>query len=230
MHKGILNIDSEAYPKLLRDIAKPPKKLFYIYEKPLKKEIFNRCLSIVGSREISKYGKEVLDHLFKSLNRSTTIVSGFMTGVDSYAHTLALKYEMATVAILPCGLDIVYPQTNKVLYKEILSSGNLLLSEHPFGMSPMKWTLSKRNRLIAGMSYATLVIEASINSGSLVSANYAHSFGRPVLVIPGSIFSTKSLGITYLINKYGIAVSSGEEINTLLNTYSMSLFGATGMF
>lgn len=217
-----LSLDSEKYPCLLKKIKSPPNVL---YCKGNISEIdFTNCLSIVGSREPTDYGVRVLEHLFEKLDRSITIVSGFMTGIDALAHELALYYKMKTLAVLPCGINLEYPYKNKSLYHRILDSGNsCIISEYPGSMYPLKWTFIKRNRILAGISLGTLVVEAALNSGSMITAKYTKDYNRSLLVVPGSILSFKSIGCNTLIGRGGILVSSSEEINKILTNLRLSI-------
>jgi len=217
-------LQDSLYPYNLKSIVNPPKHLFYKCSFKLTPAYFKKCLAIVGSREISFYGKAVLDHLFKTLDKSITIVSGFMTGIDSYAHRLALSYGMKTIAILPNGVEDPYPKSNSSLYRDVLYNGGLVLSEYPENTLVKKWMFCRRNRIIAGVSFATLVIEASLNSGSINCAEYANSFGRKVFLTPGSIFRENSAGISYLANKYGVLISEGTTINGHFNSTTTDLF------
>lgn len=217
-----LSINSEKYPSLLKKIKSPPHTLYC--KGDLSQVDFNKCLSIVGSREPTDYGVRVLEHLFKSLDRSITIVSGFMTGIDSLAHELALYHKMKTVAVLPCGINLEYPPRNRSLYRRILESGNsCIISEYPGSMYPLKWTFIKRNRILAGISLSTLIIEAALNSGSMTTATYAKDYNRSLLVIPGSIFSSKSIGCNYLIGRGGTIVNSSLEINKILTNLRLGI-------
>jgi len=214
MTSSILSITDPLYPYNLKFIDTPPKHLYY--KGTLTKTTFSKCLSIVGSRYASTYGISVLKHVFKTLDKSITIVSGFMTGIDTIAHNLAIDNGINTVAILPCGIDVIHPRSNYLLYEKLLNTNNLILSEYAGSHPPLKWCYIKRNRLIAGLSLATLVVEASLNSGSLITANYSYKYKRPILAIPGSIFSSKSHGCNQLISSYGVGVSSGTEINEII--------------
>lgn len=162
---------------------------------------------------MSLYGRRVINHIFSTLSKKITIVSGFMYGVDVCSHEAALRHNLKTVAVMPCGIDYIHPEDQKNLYNSILSSGGLILSEYPADFKPKLWTYPKRNRIVAGLSKATLVIEAGANSGSLITAELANSYGREVFVVPGSIFSDLSTGKTHISNLFANSISSGCEIN-----------------
>lgn len=208
------------YPLLLGKIPDPPKTLYF--KGKLDKDIIKKCLAVVGSRKMSLYGKRVINHVFSTLSKKITIVSGFMYGVDAYAHETALRVGLKTIVVMPCGIDYIHPEDQKGLYKKILDSQGLILSEYPSDFKPKLWTYPKRNRIVAGLSMAVLVVEADLHSGSLITANLAHSYGRDVFVIPGSIFSDLSRGKIQISNLFAKEISSGSEINKYLCLESSS--------
>lgn len=212
---GKLTLDRNNYPTLLRKIPDPPKTLYY--KGDLDPGIFKYCLAVVGSREVTSYGKETIKHLFSTLSKRITIVSGFMSGVDFEAHTQALISGLKTIAVMPCGIDYIYPDRQIDLYKKIQGSGGIILSEYPGIFKPRSWTFVKRNRIVAGMGIATLVVESSLKSGSLITANFAHAYKRQVFVIPKDIFSKYSEGNIFLNNLFAKGVTSGCQINKYLN-------------
>ena len=199
---------------LLRKIPDPPKAFYY--KGDLDPEIFNTCLAVVGSREVTSYGKRAIRHILSTLSKKITIISGFMSGVDAEVHKEALGLGLKTIAVMPCGIDRIHPENQKDLYQEILESG-LILSEYEGSFKPKPWTYPKRNRIVAGLSQATLIIESKLDSGSLITANLAHSYGRNVLVVPGSIFSEYSEGNIYLNNACAKGIDSGFQVNKYLN-------------
>lgn len=217
-----ISIHDENYPKLLRDIPNPPTKLYYKGDiksgGDTNSGAFDYCLSVVGSREISNYGKRALVNFFKKLDRRIIVVSGFMTGVDSLAHELALYYGHKTIAILPCGVNNIYPKCNKKLYFDIIENGGLVISEYEKNINPEAWVFPRRNRIIAGLSKALIVVEAQLNSGSLNCASCAHLFNREVYTFPRSIFSSKSLGSIKLLNSVAHAIDDARTIN---NSYGI---------
>jgi len=174
---------------------------------------------------MSIYGKKALSRIYKTLNlKSLTIVSGFMTGIDSQAHKNALTSKATTIAVMPCGIDIIHPENQEDLYKNIIENGGLILSEYGGNLRPQLWTYPKRNRIVAGLSRAVLIVEASSESGSLITANLANSYGRKVFTVPGSIFSDTSEGCRQLQNSYAYGVSSGVEINEYFGLYNFGVF------
>ncbi|MBP7785897.1 DNA-processing protein DprA [Patescibacteria group bacterium] len=211
---GEVNDFDTSYPKMLRQIPSPPKKLYY--KGKFNKEIFENCLAVVGSRKMSPYGERVLEKIFSTLAPEITIVSGFMYGVDAEAHRKALKFGLRTIAVMPCGIDLIHPEGQKNLYEEIVSKG-LILSEFDGVFEPKLWTYPRRNRIVAGLSMAVLVIEAASESGSLITARMAHSFGRDVFVVPGSIFSELNSGKVQISNEFAKTIDSGFSINKFFN-------------
>ncbi|HSX39710.1 MAG TPA: DNA-processing protein DprA [Candidatus Saccharimonadales bacterium] len=211
--QGKISISDALYPHLLSQIPDPPENLFF--KGKLSKEIFSNCLAIVGSRKMTSYGSRVVESLVSSLAGSAiTVVSGFMYGVDASAHRAALKYGVSTIAVLPCGVDKIYPQMHRELYCEIQKS-NALISEFEMGFYPTKWSFAKRNRVIAGICKAVLVIEAGVQSGALITAYWANKFKRQVYAIPGDIFSEQSVGTNQLIISGAKAVVTVSELSSL---------------
>ena len=219
---GTLKIEDREYPLFLKSIPDPPKKLYW--RGSLSQDIFMNCLSVVGSRKMSQYGERVIESFFSELSPSITIVSGFMYGVDTKVHKEALKRKLKTIAVLPCGLDYLYPKENSDLYTQIEDSEGLLLSEYEGSAGPQTWTYLRRNRIVAGLSKALLVIEASEKSGSLNTAELAGSYNREVLAVPGSIFSEVSKGCLQLLKKNAKPITSGCEINEIMGIGNLGFF------
>jgi len=208
----IITITPEHYPFLLKQIPQLPKQLDIIGTLPSDENI-NLC--VVGSRENSLYGHEACEHLIGGLRGyPITIVSGLANGIDSIAHEAALKVGLKTVAWPGSGLilDVIYPPTKKPLAEKILASGGCLMSPFKKEQEGAPWTFPIRNRLMAGMSKATLVIEAVRGSGSLITTDYALEFNRDVLAVPGSIFSDLSYGPHMLIERGATPVMSSQDI------------------
>ena len=211
---GAVNYTDTAYPKMLLQIPSPPKKLYF--KGNYSEKIFENSLAVVGSRKMSPYGERVLEKIFSTLSSEITIVGGIMHGVDAEAHRKALKFGLNTIAVMPCGVDLVHPGDQKNLYEEIVSKG-LVISEYDGYFEPKVWTYPRRNRVVAGLSRAVLVIEAALNSGSLITARMAHSFGREVFVVPGSIFSDLNSGKVQISNEFAKTIDSGSYINKYFN-------------
>ncbi len=196
MDSTILKISDALYPPLLREIKNPPQLLYCAGDLSLLK---TRCVAVVGSRKITAYGRRIAAKVAGRLAAcGVTVVSGMAIGIDGISHRSALDAGGKTIAVLGNGLDVMYPAANRDLKKDILRTG-LLLSEYPQGTRGTKFTFPQRNRIISGLSEATVVIEAGLNSGSLITAALANEQGRPVYGVPGNIDNVTSLGVNMLI-------------------------------
>ncbi len=177
-----------------------------------------KVISIVGTRKSTRYGQEVVDQLMKDLApENALIVSGLAYGIDTCAHKSSLENGLPTVAVLAHGLDMIYPLANKDLAKQMLASGGLI-SEHTSGSKPVPGVFPRRNRIIAALSDATIVVEASKKGGALITAEIANSYNREVFAVPGRVTDSTSEGCNFLIknNKAGI-FHSASDIQTALN-------------
>ena len=208
---GLLSIEEETYPKILREIGDPPIFLSYRGDLLL---LQSPCLGIVGTRMMSSYGKRVTESFIPTfIFHHVVTVSGLALGVDSAVARQTLSSGGKTVAVLGNGLGSIYPPTNTTLAMEIVAGGGLLLSEFPLDIVPTKYTFPARNRIIAGLSRGVLVIEAGIKSGALITADLAIDYGREAFAIPGSIFSEGSAGCHAVISRSEAKlVTSAEEI------------------
>jgi DNA processing protein len=206
---SIIPCDDPLYPALLKNIHDPPVVL-YVLGTP---ELLNcRGMGIVGSRAATHYGKDVARQMANSLSRQGfAIISGLALGIDTAAHNGALAAEGKTIAVLGCGLDIVYPPSNHNLYKRIASAG-AVVSEYPFGTKPDGFRFPARNRIISGLSLGVVVVEAANRSGSLITASHALEQGREVFAVPGRIDSVKSAGTHTLLQQGAKLVHSIEDI------------------
>jgi len=205
------------YPNSLRNIASPPKQLFYIGAS-LGDLDQRPSVAIVGSRKVSHYGQQITSELSSVLaTRHITVVSGLALGVDAIAHQAALSAGGRAIAVLPSGLDLIYPASNRQLANRILEQGGTLITEYPAGTEPFKQNFIARNRLIAGLAQATLITEAAEKSGSLHTANFALEQGREVLAVPGNITSYLSAGTNNLIKSGATPVTSAQDIFAALN-------------
>ena len=202
-------------PALLKQTYKPPEKLYYRGDLDA---LEKTCLSIVGTRKVSDYGEEMTRQIIDDLAiLDVTIVSGLAKGVDTIAHQSALENGLSTIAVLGSGLENIYPPQNIALAREIEQSGGLLLSEYPGDKAPMTHHFPQRNRIISGLSIATIVIEAPEKSGALITARYALEQGREIFVVPGDIDREGSLGPLRLLQNGGAyPISSGRDIISLL--------------
>jgi len=208
----VITIEDKSYPKLLKEIGKDaPKKLYYKGEYDQK--IFENCLAVVGSRNLTSYGRRVAENLVGEVAAAgITVVSGFMYGGDEAAHSATVKAGGKTIAVMPCGIDLIHPQHQKDLYYRILETKGLVLSEFEGKFPPEKWTYPKRNRIVAGLSQAILVIEAAPKSGTLITADFARKFDRKIFAVPGPFFSQNSKGVIKLIKEGAEAVGSAKDI------------------
>lgn len=194
----MLTLPSNLLPDYVRAMPTPPKQLHYIGN--LEQLLDMPRLAIVGSRKVSSYGKTVTLKLSReAAEQGIVIVSGLALGVDGLAHQGALEASGKTIAVLPCGLDAIYPRTHYDLARRIVEQGGALVSEYPPGTAPYKTNFLERNRIISGLSDAVLITEAAIRSGSLNTANHALEQGRTVIAVPGNITSELSGGTNNLI-------------------------------
>lgn len=170
-------------------------------------------IAIVGARDASDYGRRISKKLSSDLSkRGVTIISGLAKGIDSCAHEGAYDKIGKTIAVLGCGIDIIYPKENEELYKNIIRSGGLIISEFPLGTKPEKDNFPKRNRLISGLSNGVVVVEAKAKSGALITVDCALEQGKNVFAVPGNIGSIYSEGTNNLIKDGAIPVTSYEDI------------------
>lgn len=208
----IISVESDHYPPLLKEIPGPP---YLIYIKGNKELLLEKMISIVGSRKFTEYGKRVAGGFGRDLaNAGLVVVSGLALGIDAIAHQGALEAKGKTIAVLGNSLDkkSIHPRTNFELAEEIISGGGLLLSEYPIPTSPSIGTFPARNRIMAGISLGTVVVEAALDSGSLITANHAVEFNREVFAVPGPIFYPQSQGPHMLIKKGAKITSSINDI------------------
>ena len=179
-----------------------------------------RILTVVGSRNHTTYASDVIEHLFKELSGlPVIIVSGLALGVDGLAHKHALLHNLPTISVPGSGLDkkVLYPKSHKPLADEILSKGGALLSEFDPLTPPAQWTFPSRNRIMAALSDAVLIIEAEEKSGTLITARLALELGRDIGAIPGNIFSNTSVGTNMLIKEGAYAIRHAEDLCDLLH-------------
>ena len=195
-----------------------PAKLMNIYDRPpflyvrgnLNKDDIN--IAIVGSRQASTYGKYTTEKISRELAlKGLTIVSGMARGIDSVAHRGALTAHGRTIAVLGSGLDVIYPPENKILFADIIQNG-AVISEFPLGTPPRSANFPTRNRIISGMSYGVVIVEAGEKSGSLITARLALEQGREVFAVPGSIDAAGSRGTNKLIKQGAKLIENTDDI------------------
>ncbi len=214
---GLINYSDKNYPKLLLEIAKFPPLL---YCRGAMVDSDELSVAVVGTRMVTGYGRAVTPRLIEPLAAAgVTIVSGLAFGIDSLAHTSAINTRGRTIAILGGGLDdkSLYPKAHALLADRILDCGGALLSEYPPGTPNFKQHFVARNRIISGMSLATVVIESDLKSGSLITAKYALEQNRAVYAVPGPIYSRQSQGPNNLIKMGARPVTDAKEILEDLN-------------
>lgn len=207
----INELPKKKFTPLLLEIPDTPEKLYVRGELP-RDRIY---LTVVGSRAMSPYGKQACEHIIKGLaGYPVAIVSGLAYGVDAHAHEMALEAGLPTIAIPGSGLDwdVLYPRAHVSLAKRILETGGALLSEFEPTQKATDYTFPQRNRIMAGLSKATLVIEARERSGSLITARLATEYNRELLVVPGSIFSEGSRGTHQFLKLGATPVTSAEDV------------------
>ncbi|KKW11295.1 MAG: Transcriptional regulator, MarR family [Parcubacteria group bacterium GW2011_GWA2_49_9] len=206
------DVSPNQFPHRLREIADPPKKLYVQGTLPPED---HKWLSVVGSRKYTNYGKEACEKLILGLaGYPVVIVSGLALGIDALAHRAALDAKLPCVAVPGSGLDpkVLYPSTNRRLADDILKAGGALLSEFEPDFRATAWGFLQRNRIMAGLSDAVLVIEAEQRSGSLVTSKFATEYNRDVLTVPGSIFSSTSTGPHMLIKLGATPITSSTDL------------------
>jgi len=221
---SILTIFDDNYPPLLKEIYAPPVVLYYRGDISTFQNQ-SPTLAVVGSRKISNYAKLVMpDLLIPAIKKEAMIISGLAHGVDALAHQLALDNGGKTAAVLGSGLawDYFYPKSNKYLADKILASGSALISEFAPQTLAQKFNFPRRNRIISGLSKATLIVEAGEKSGALITASYALEQNREVLAVPGNINQLNSLGTNNLIKKGARAVTCAADIFEALELYYQS--------
>ncbi len=205
--------ENPKYPRLLREIDEPPLGLYVRGELPVDVP----CVSIIGSRRCSEYGLSVAKNFASGLAANgVLVVSGMAKGADSVAHRGALM-QGSTVAVLGCGMDVCYPAENRGLMEEISQRG-AVVTEYPLGTEPNKINFPRRNRIISGFSMVLVVVEATEQSGTLITVGMALEQGRTVMAVPGNIFSKLSFGTNFLIKQ-------GAEIATCVEDILFELKG-----
>jgi DNA processing protein len=210
--------DSE-YPCLLLETPTPPPILYYQGQiEPGENQGLISCIGIVGTRYPTEYGKRWTRKISGILaKQGFTIVSGMAAGIDTEAHRACLEAGGRTIAVLGTGVELIYPASNQQLYQKIQQQG-LILSEYPAKTPPDRGNFPARNRIIAGLCRAVLIMEAPIKSGALITANFANDFGRDVYILPGSLDNEQSLGCLGLLHRGANVILSEEHLLEMLGT------------
>jgi DNA processing protein len=208
-----------AYPRLLLETPDPPALLYYRGNVDLlENQGITPTVAIVGTRDPSDYGRRWTRRLTTTLAQSGfTVVSGLAEGIDTEVHRSCISLNGRTLAVLGTGVDVVYPWSNRHLHQQVIEHG-LLLSEYPAGTQPDRTHFPRRNRIIAGLSRATIVMEAPMRSGALITAHIANDYGRDVYVLPGSLDNAKAIGCLHLLNKGAQVILSEANLLEMLGS------------
>ena len=206
-----IDINSPYYPENLRIINDPPERLYCIGDLNL---LGLKSVAVIGSRKYTLYGKIVAQMIGKELAKANIpVVSGLAYGIDSFAHEGTVSLGGKTIAVLGTGIDIIHPVRNAWLYNKIASSG-LIISEYEPGTPGAKYTFPQRNRIISAISEAVVVVEAGLNSGSLITADFANEQGKSIYAVPGNINSQFSVGTNKLIKDGAIPLISISDVTS----------------
>jgi DNA processing protein len=206
---GIITIYDEEYPFLLKQTSEPPWILYYRG----RSELMNTpCIAVVGTRNPTAYGRKMAEQFSEELSAARIcVISGLAKGIDGAAHEGALREPGSTIAVLGCSIDHMYPPENKWLYQIIADKG-LIISEYPLNTKSHPGLFPQRNRVIAGLSLGVVVVEAALQSGSLITADQAMDESRDVFAVPGPLSSPKSQGTIALIKQGAKLISCVEDI------------------
>ncbi|MBI1833655.1 MAG: DNA-protecting protein DprA [Candidatus Andersenbacteria bacterium] len=213
----LLPLYSDLFPPLLKEIQDCPKQLYVRGNVNLLSH--PNLLAVVGSRKAHVHSKEALDILLPPVIKAgAVIVSGLAYGVDALAHQTCVEAHSPTIAVLGGGIDdaTIYPAAHRTLAIEILEAGGALVSEYPAGTGVQKYSFPRRNRIVAGLCRATLVVQAALKSGSLITARLALEYNREVLAIPGHVTDPYSAGTNYLIHEGATPVISSQDLLDIL--------------
>lgn len=211
-----ITFSSSKYPKILKEDTNPPYVLFYKGNINL---LDKRLCAVIGARRCTQYGVEVSKKIAKELSENDiSVVSGMAAGIDSVAQSIALDFKGSSIGILGCGIDVIYPKSNKLLYEKIIEKG-LLISEFLPKTPPLKYNFPRRNRIISGLSEKLVIIEASKKSGSLITVDIALSLGKEIMAVPGSVLNGTSQGCNKLIRD---GATPFTEIDDLYNFFNIN--------
>lgn len=206
---NILTVEEEGYPFMLSNTTNPP---YLLYCRGQTKVLQKFCIAVVGARSATPYGKKVARSLSRELSQNgVVVVSGMARGIDTEAHLGALEETGETVAVLGSGVDVIYPRENSELFKRIIEYG-AVISEFPLHTPPEPANFPRRNRIISGLSYGVLVVEAGAKSGALITADFALEQGRDVFAVPGPVTAKTSEGCNNLIKQGAKLITCVEDI------------------
>ena len=211
-----LTFDDDRYPQMLRNIYDAPAVLYY------KGDLFDcnldRTLAVVGSRRATSYAKDALSKIISELiDTDICVVSGLASGIDTIAHTSSIKNNLKTIGVIASGFDFTYPTANKDLYRKIEEGCGAVVSEYYPTFQPLQFRFPQRNRIVSGLSYGTLVAEASLKSGALITANLTLEQGRELMCIPGLITNPNTQGIYKLLKNGATLVTCADDILSALD-------------
>lgn len=217
MSYPVRELEKHAFPDLITEIPDCPRTLYLRGELP---PAGTKRLAVVGSRNYTNYGKQVVEYLIGGLRGyPVSIISGLALGIDALAHTAALDAGLYTLAVPGSGIDdsVLYPGRNKNLARRILDSGGGLLNEFEPTFTAAPWSFPKRNRIMAGLAHAVLVVEANEKSGTLITARLATEYNRELLVVPADIFRESSRGSHQFLKLGATPITSPHDILEVLN-------------
>lgn len=211
----IIDQENELYPQALKQIYDAPPVLYIVGDETLLS--YPQLIAMVGTRKATHYGSEIAKKLAQDLvGLGYVIVSGLATGIDTFSHQGALANKGKTIAVLGCGVDVVYPKSNKQLYEEIREQG-AIVSEFPPGTEPQVYMFPQRNRIISGLSLGVIIVEGGYESGAMITAKIALDQNREVFAVPGNIGSELSKGPHWLIKQGAKLIEGVEDILDELN-------------
>ena len=208
---NFLTLESESYPAMLRQIPNPPAVLYYkgkLFECNLEKTV-----AIVGSRKACSAGRDDLRKIISGLGGTDIcIISGLASGIDTVAHTSAIENNIKTIGVIASGFDYTYPTSNKTLYQNIINGYGAIVTEYYPTFEPIKFRFPQRNRIVSGLAYGTVVCEASLKSGALITANLTLEQGRELMCVPGAISNPNTQGIYKLLKNGATIVTQADDI------------------
>lgn len=206
----IINIEDENYPSQLKEISNPPQKIYVLGNDKILKE---KSIAIIGSRNCTPYGEiEAFKFAEQLTQKGLVITSGMAVGIDSYAHKGCISQNGKTIAVLGCGFNNLYPKENTELFKKIINTGGAVISEYAPSIEASSDKFRQRNRIVSGLSIATLIIEAEHRSGTTITARYTKEQGKPVFCIPNSLSNNKGIGTNEMLKKGAILVTDINDI------------------
>ncbi len=210
-----LTFEDQNYPFMLKNISNPPVVLYYKGDLDICN--LEKTLAIVGSRKASTHAKDVLTKILTEFRGTDIcIVSGLASGIDTTAHQGALSNNLKTIGVIASGFDFIYPTSNKALYEKIMNGNGAIVSEYYPTFEPLPFRFPHRNRIVSGLSYGTLVAEAAIKSGALITANLTLEQGRELMCIPGLISNPNTQGIYKLLKQGATMTTCAEDILSAL--------------